>query len=71
MEEHRLTLFENRVPRRIFGPRTDEVTEGYEVKKDEMDMACSTNGRRGMHRVYWWECKLTNTTRKTKIYKGV
>jgi hypothetical protein len=25
-EEHRLSLFENRVLRRIFGPKTDEVT---------------------------------------------
>jgi hypothetical protein len=25
-EEHRLRVFENRVPRRIFGPRRDEVT---------------------------------------------
>jgi len=25
-EEHRLRVFENRVLRRIFGPRTDEVT---------------------------------------------
>jgi hypothetical protein len=26
-EEHRLRVFENRVLRRIFGPRRDEVTE--------------------------------------------
>jgi hypothetical protein len=25
-EEHRLTVFENRMPRRIFGPKRDEVT---------------------------------------------
>jgi hypothetical protein len=25
-EEHRLRVFENRVPRRIFGPKGDEVT---------------------------------------------
>jgi hypothetical protein len=25
-EKHRLRVFENRVPRRIFGPRKDEVT---------------------------------------------
>jgi hypothetical protein len=25
-EEHRLGVFENRVPRRIFGPKRDEVT---------------------------------------------
>jgi hypothetical protein len=33
-----MRVFENRVLRRIFGPKRDEVTE------DEMGMACSTNG---------------------------
>jgi hypothetical protein len=28
-EEHRLSVFENRVLRRIFGPKTDEVTVGW------------------------------------------
>jgi hypothetical protein len=28
-EEHRLRVFENRVTRRIFGPRRDEVTGGW------------------------------------------
>jgi hypothetical protein len=28
-EEHRLRVFENRVLRRIFGPKTDEVTGGW------------------------------------------
>jgi hypothetical protein len=28
-EEHRLRMSENRVPRRIFGPRRDEVTGGW------------------------------------------
>jgi hypothetical protein len=28
-EEHRLTVFENRVLRRIFGPKRDEVTGGW------------------------------------------
>jgi hypothetical protein len=27
-EEHRLRMFENKVPRRIFGPKRDEVTGG-------------------------------------------
>jgi hypothetical protein len=29
-EEHRLRVFENRVLRRILGPRSDEVTRGTE-----------------------------------------
>jgi hypothetical protein len=28
-EEHRLRLFENRVLRRIFGPKRDEVSGGW------------------------------------------
>jgi hypothetical protein len=28
-EEHRLKVFENRVLRRIFGPKRDEVTGGW------------------------------------------
>jgi hypothetical protein len=28
-EEHRLSVFENRVLRRIFGPKRDDVTEGW------------------------------------------
>jgi hypothetical protein len=28
-EEHRLRVFENRVLRSIFGPKRDEVTEGW------------------------------------------
>jgi hypothetical protein len=28
-EEHRLRVFENRVPRRIFGPKRDEVMGGW------------------------------------------
>jgi hypothetical protein len=29
MEEHRLRVFENRVLRRIFGPKREEVTGGW------------------------------------------
>jgi hypothetical protein len=55
-EEYRLRLFENRVLRRIFGPKRDEMTEGWRklhnelhllvlfFKEDEMGWACSTNG---------------------------
>jgi hypothetical protein len=28
-EEHRVRVFENRVLRRIFGPKRDEVTRGW------------------------------------------
>jgi hypothetical protein len=34
-EEHRLRLFENRVPRRTFGPERAEVTGGWRKLHDE------------------------------------
>jgi hypothetical protein len=34
-EEHRLRVFENRVPRRIFGPKKDEVTGGWRKLHNE------------------------------------
>jgi hypothetical protein len=51
-EEHRLRVFENRVLRRIFGPKKNEVTGGWrklhneelQVMEDEMGRVCSTNG---------------------------
>jgi hypothetical protein len=33
--EHRLSLFENRVLRRIFGPQRDELTGGWRKLQDE------------------------------------
>jgi hypothetical protein len=32
-EEHRLRVFENRVLRRIFGPKRDEVTGEWRMEK--------------------------------------
>jgi hypothetical protein len=34
-EEHRLWVFENRVLRRIFGPKRDEVTGGWRTLHNE------------------------------------
>jgi hypothetical protein len=34
-EEHRLRVFENRVLRRIFGPKRDEVTGGWRKLHNE------------------------------------
>jgi hypothetical protein len=34
-EEHQLTVFENRVLRRIFGPKRDEVTRGWRKLHNE------------------------------------
>jgi len=54
-EERRLRVFENRVLRRIFGPKRDEVTREWsncimqyysndQIEKNEMGVACSTYG---------------------------
>jgi hypothetical protein len=66
-EERRLRVFENRVLRRIFGPKRDEATgewrklrneeltkyrSGDQIEKNEMGGACSKYGeRRGLYRV--------------------
>ena len=37
-EEHRLRVFENRMPRRIFGPKRDEVTgEWRKLHKEDFN----------------------------------
>jgi hypothetical protein len=45
MEEHRLTVFENRVLRRIFGTKRDEVTGEWRTLHNEEnnDLYSSTN----------------------------
>jgi len=44
-EERRLRVFENRVSRRIFGPKRDEVTRGWrKLHNEELnDLYCSPN----------------------------
>jgi hypothetical protein len=54
MEERRLRVFQNRVLRRVFGPKRDEVTgngENYimrslggKIEKNEMGGACGAYG---------------------------
>jgi hypothetical protein len=41
-EKHRLRVFEIRVPRRIFGPKRDEVTGGWrKIHNDELHILYS------------------------------
>jgi hypothetical protein len=41
--EHRLRVFENRVLRRIFGPKGDEVTGGWrKLRNEELHNLCSS-----------------------------
>jgi hypothetical protein len=42
-EEHRLTVFENKILRRIFGPKRDEVTEEWrKLHSEEHHNLCSS-----------------------------
>ena len=41
-EEHRLREFENRVLRRIFGPKRDEVTGEWRKHNEELNNLCSS-----------------------------
>jgi hypothetical protein len=40
-EEHRLRVFDNRVLRRIFGPKRDEVMEGWRKLHNEEPIVCT------------------------------
>jgi hypothetical protein len=42
-EDHRLRVFENRLLRRIFGPKRDEVTgEWRKLRNEELNDMCSS-----------------------------
>jgi hypothetical protein len=71
-EEHRLGVFQNKVLRRIFGPKKDEVTGEWrklhnEGKEDEMGGACNTNA--GEEKRVWvvgGKARGKEATKKTK-----
>jgi hypothetical protein len=81
-EEHKLNVFENRVLRRIFGPKRDRVTGGWRKLYNEelhnlyssqtiMRIIKSRRMRWAGHVArkcigYWWESQREETTRKTK-----
>jgi hypothetical protein len=66
-EEHRLRVFENRVLRRIFGPKRDEVTGGWrKLHNEELHNLIKSRKMRWTGHVarmekrnicigYWWE----------------
>jgi hypothetical protein len=42
-EEHRLSTFENRVPKKIFGPKTDKIIAGWKrMHNVELQDLCSS-----------------------------
>jgi hypothetical protein len=67
-EEHRLRVFENRVLRRIFGPKKDEVTGGWRKMHNEelhglysspsiVTVIKATRMRWAGHVVHMWEVR--------------
>jgi hypothetical protein len=68
-EEHRLRVYENRVLRRIFGPKRDDMIGGWSfitysspsivmlIKSRRMGWAghVANMGRRRMHLGFWWD----------------
>jgi hypothetical protein len=70
-EEHRLTVFENRVLRRIFGPKEDEVTgEWRKLHNEEVhNLYSSLNIRQVKSRQMRWAGHLARMGEDRKMYK--
>jgi hypothetical protein len=52
-----LRVFENRVLRRIFGPKRNELKGGWR-KLHNKELCNLYWERRGMHIGYWWESQM-------------
>jgi hypothetical protein len=73
-EEHRLRLFENRVLRRIFVPKRDEVTvEWRRVHNDELHNLYSSPDiiRQVQSRRMKWVGHVARMGKERKVYKGL
>jgi hypothetical protein len=71
-EEHRLTVFENRVLRRIFGPKRDEVTgEWRKLHNEELHNLYSSADiiRQVKSRRMRWAGHLARMGEEIKVYK--
>jgi hypothetical protein len=71
-EEHRLRVFENRVLRRIFGPRRDEVMgEWRKLHNEELHNLYSSpdNNRQVKSRRMMWAWHVARMRKKRKVYK--
>jgi hypothetical protein len=77
-EEHRLRVLENRVLRRVFGPKREEDGSGRKLHNDELQSIYSSPNiirvikprtmRWAGHvarMVFGWECRREETTGKT------
>jgi hypothetical protein len=71
-EEHRLRVFENRVLRKIFGPKRDEVTgEWRKMHKEELrDLYCSRSIIRIINsRRMRWAGHVARVGEKRNVYR--
>jgi hypothetical protein len=71
-EEHRLRVFENRILRRIFGPKRDEVTgEWRKLHSDELHTMCSYQNIilqiKSME--MWWAGHVARIGEERKMYR--
>jgi hypothetical protein len=70
-EEHRLRVFENRVLRKLFGPKRDEVTaEGRKLHNEELrDLYCSPSIIRIKRRV-WHVARMGEKRNTYRLFVG-
>jgi hypothetical protein len=71
-EEHRLNVFENRVLRRIFGPKRDEVTgEWRKLHKEELHILYSSPNiiRQMKSRRIRWERHVARMGEERELYR--
>jgi hypothetical protein len=71
-EEHRLRVFENRVLRRIFGPKRDEVTgERRKMHNRELHNLCSSPDiiRQIKLRRMSWAGRVARMGKEREVYK--
>jgi hypothetical protein len=70
-EEHRLRVFENRVLRRIFGPKRDEVTGGRRKLHEELHSLYSSPDiiRMNKSRRMRWVWHVTRMREKRNAYR--
>ena len=70
-EERRLRVFENRVLRRIFGPKTDEVTgEWRKLHNEELDVLYSPNIVRVIKsRIMRWVGHVARVGKRRSVYR--